>query len=165
MLSVQGKTAPLVYSLLVGVRPPGQRHAHLLSLPPISPAARRTVSSTIKGCAVMKGALAEAIYFPVQCRKVSPVLIFQHSLCVPYSAIMAGVTGRDEEDAPWLNKWSKGGERRGGGIKAKHHHIFFKINSHLSVFLQCACLCFSSSLVNSHHSASAFCALAPFFPR
>lgn len=39
----------------------------------------------------MKGALAEAIYFPAQCRKVSLVLIFQRRLCVPYSAIMGGM--------------------------------------------------------------------------
>ena len=76
---------------VAGVWPRGPRRTHLLSVPPISPAARQTVSSTIKGCAVMKGALAEAIYFPAQCRKVPLVLIFQRRLCVPYSAIMGGM--------------------------------------------------------------------------
>lgn len=113
------------------------RHACLLSVPPISPAARQTVSSTIKGCAVMKGALAEAIYFPAQCRKVSLVLIFHRGLCVLHSPIIAGETGRDEEDTRWLNK--KGGW--GGGIKAEQHHISFKNQSHLHVFT--VCLCFS----------------------
>ncbi len=90
-LPVQVNMTPRVYfprGLLVSVLPWGPRPAHLLSLPPISPAARRTVSSTIKGCAIMKGALAEAIYFAAQCRKVSLVLIFQRRLCVPYYAII-----------------------------------------------------------------------------
>lgn len=91
VLSVQFNTTPLAY---FWPRGGGARRTCLLSLSPISPEARRTVSSTIKGSAVMKGALAEAIYFPAQRRKVSLVLIFQRRLCVPYSAIMEGMKGR-----------------------------------------------------------------------
>lgn len=101
----------LVYSpssLLAGVWPRGPRRTRLLSVPPISPAARRTVSSTIKGCAVMKGALAEAIYFPAQCRKVPLVLIFKRRLCVPYSAIMGGMR---RTHPAWTNEIKRGGRR------------------------------------------------------
>lgn len=75
--SIQLNAAALVYSPCVfSCSAPG------LIFPPISPAARQAVSSTIKGCAIMKGALTEAIYFPAQRRKVPPVQIFRRSLCV-----------------------------------------------------------------------------------
>lgn len=130
---VSVQTTPLVYSpssLLVGVWPRGPRRARLLSLPPISPVARRTVSSTIKGCAVMKGALAEAIYFAVQRRKVSAVLLFQRRLCVPCSAIMGGMR---RTHPAWTNGVKGGALRQ----KAIIHHslksiliwIYFTVHS------------------------------------
>lgn len=63
----------------------------------------------------MKGALAEAIYFPAQCRKVS----LARALC----ALLCHY-GRNEEDAARLNKWSV---RR---AEAKDcHSLFLKHNS------------------------------------
>lgn len=106
-MSVRVNTTLLVYcpsSLLNGVWPLGPRCACLHSVSSISPTATRTVSSTIKGCAIMKGALAEALYFLAQCWKGSPLLIFQRLLCVPYSGSIGEVTGMDEEDALGLNE-------------------------------------------------------------
>lgn len=97
---------------------------------PISPAARQTVSSTIKGCAIMKGALAEAIYFSAQCRKVSPVLIFQRGLCVLYSAIKGGIR---TTHTSWTNEVKEG---LGGGVHQgmRPYFTFLKINSNLNIF-------------------------------
>jgi len=95
-------------SLLVVLAPKGPRRTRLLAaLLPIAPAARRTVSSTIKGCVVMKGALAEAIYFPAQRRKVFPPLIFQCRLCVPYLVIMCVCGGGGGGPPP---------PKKGGGV-------------------------------------------------
>lgn len=144
VVSVQVNTTPQgssLSSLLVGVWPRGPHRARLLSLPPISPAARQTVSSTIKGCAVMKGALAEAIYFPAQRRKVSVVLIFQRRLCVPYSAIMGGMR---RTHPAWTNALK--GEKGGRASKQKTIiHRSLKITSYLNFFfLQCTCHFFPS---------------------
>lgn len=99
-----------------------------LILPPISPAARQTVSSTIKGCAIMKGALTEAIYFPAQRRKVPPVLIFRQSLCVCCTVPLWEGMRRT------CTSWTDG---MGGGAAAQHRLSVsqpLKINSGSNLF-------------------------------
>lgn len=128
LLSVLVNTTPLSYFSAPRERAP--RRTCLLCPPllptstTIHPAARLTVGSTIKGCAVMKGALAEAIYFPAQCRKVPPVLIFQPGLCVLYSAVMAGT--RRTQPA-----WTNGVKGEGGAVlehEARVNHVLKSIS-------------------------------------
>lgn len=123
MLSVLVNTTPLSYFSAPGERAPCRTCLLCSPLLPTSttirPAARLTVGSTIKGCAVMKGALAEAIYFPAQCRKVPPVLIFQPGLCVLYSAVMGGT--RRTQPA-----WTNGVKGERGAVlehKARVNHV------------------------------------------
>lgn len=160
MLSVQVNTQlhyfilPAVCWLVFG---PGDHVMTVSSaFSPISPAARQTVSSTIKGCAIMKGALAEAIYFSAQCRKVSPALIFQCRLCVLYSAIKGGIR---RTHTSWTNEVGGGASKH----KATFHHSWKSILIWIFLLIY---LCVFIFFLNYFINARSVCALPPlgFFP-
>lgn len=155
MLSVQVNTQlhyfilPAVCWLVFG---PGDHVMTVSSaFSPISPAARQTVSSTIKGCAIMKGALAEAIYFSAQCRKVSPALIFQCRLCVLYSAIKGGIR---RTHTSWTNEVGGGASKH----KATFHHSWKSILIWIFLLIYlCVFIFFLNYFINAH----SVCALPP----